>query len=120
MDDRELLELAAKEAGVLGRFIELLPEDGYQAYSCGIGNARVIIPLWNPLINDGDAFRLALAINACIVIDSEMRWCGIHLAGERGKYDLLENFGDDPSRATRRAIVRAAAEIGQRMKEDQA
>jgi hypothetical protein len=69
---------------------------------------------WNPLTDDGDALRLAVKIPACIVVDNEMKWCGVHFHGERGKYEFVEHFGNDPAAATRRAIVRAAAEIGRR------
>ena len=108
MIDRELLELAAKAAGHKLRWVE----DGW-----GVDRPRIVVghslARWNPLEDDGDALRLAVAIPACIVIDNDMMLCGVHLNGNRGKYDIGQVFvGLDPAAATRRAIVRAAAAIG--------
>jgi hypothetical protein len=109
MNDKELLELAlaAKAAG----------------YEYEVDNGRIFLLHhrnaaryeWCPLYDDGDALRLAACIPACVVIDNDMQWCVVHLNGERGKYELVERFGSDPCAATRRAIVRAAAEIGRSM-----
>lgn len=56
-------------------------------------------PNWNPLTDDGDALRLA--VNLAISID-------------KAKTDYFASGGDfsDPYAFTRRAIVRAAYEIG--------
>jgi hypothetical protein len=61
-----------------------------------------------PLSSDGDALRLAVKLRLevqyyCQSVDDEevSDCCG-----------YLEPTGDDPCAATRRAIVRAAAEIG--------
>ena len=112
MEDRELLEMAAKAAGyqVDTGFADCPLIFGEDA---GHDGPRE----WNPLEDDGDALRLAAVIPACVVIDGDMKWCGVHLHGSRGKYDLVEPMGDDPCAATRRAIVRAAAEIGKKMEE---
>lgn len=117
MDDRELLELAAKAAGVEGEWCEFHGmEVGQDAF--GVGNPRVHRwgdKLWNPLTDDGDALRLAATL-------------GIHFQGHKSypfcvaQYDLngqsvwikQENNGDIYA-ATRRAVVRAAAEIGRSM-----
>ena len=77
---------------------------------------------WNPLINDGDALRLAvlmgradrLGIQIHIVEpfdgDTDPYTC---VDAERfGEFDICH--GDDPFGATRRAIVEAAAAIGSR------
>ena len=103
--DRELLELAAKAAGVDG-LIKGTADGAVWLFRDDNGSP------WNPLTDDGDALRLAACIPACVVIDNDMQWCGVHLNGERGKYEFVERFGSDPCAATRRAIVRAAAEIG--------
>ena len=92
MTDRELLELAAKAAGL-----------------------EVVTPTmlkygqWNPLTDDGDALRLAVKLR--------IRFAGM---GERacafiGLREFWEDEGSDPYAATRRAITRAAAEIGKAM-----
>jgi len=110
MQDRELLELAAKAAGIVGVWHE-------RGQCIHVTNcAGMSDTWWRPLEDDGDALRLAVAIPACIVIDNDMQWCGVHLNGNRGKYDLGQAFvGLDAAAATRRAIVRAAAEIGKNL-----
>lgn len=98
--DRELLELAAKAAGI--------PHSvGGDLWS----NARGLP--WIPLIDDGDALRLAvklkLNVNGCGAGASATAFVGKDIAVAEPHY------GDDPERATRRAIVRAAAAIGELM-----
>lgn len=94
MTDRELLELAAKAAGVEGRIRQFqLP---YRSeIHIGIGKHR-----WNPLTDDGDALRLAVKIGW---LPDRVEFAGLAMS-------------HDPYAATRRAIVRAAAEIGRAMK----
>jgi hypothetical protein len=86
--DRELLELAAKAAGIENYtmsghavFVETGAKRGASGY------------YWNPLTDDGSALRLAV------------------LLGLNG-YRVSPDEAFDPFDATRRAIVRAAAEIG--------
>jgi hypothetical protein len=89
MTDRELLELAAKVAEI--------EYDGIAAKD--IYSGHYVIP-WNPLTDDGDALRLAVKLN--VPLD------GFTIAPSE--------WMNDPYAATRRAIVRAAAEIGKGMK----
>lgn len=102
MTDRELLELAAKAAGIEIKYNYL----GTQDARCA----------WYPLDDDGDALRLAVKLGIavqCHLHDGE----GYALAGAGeipNAVDIRPN--DDPYAATRRAIVRAAAEIGRAMK----
>ena len=97
MIDRELLELAAKAAGVA-------------TFDYG---DMVFTDLWNPLTDDGDALRLAVKLE----IDIAYRANKVTALPCIQTQDLItESFGDDPYAATRRAIVRAAAEIGKGMK----
>ena len=93
MNDRELLELAAKAAGE--PYFEHAPEGGLY-----LSNGDD----WNPLEDDGDALRLAVKLNMSIAVGVAMGD-----AGASTEFDLSDN---DPYAATRRAIVRAAAEIG--------
>jgi hypothetical protein len=90
MTDRELLEAAAKAAG-----IELTGDD--QAAWLNRSSYG-----WNPLTDDGDAFRLAVKLNL---------WEAV-----RDGYQHADSLDGDPQAATRRAITRAAAEIGRTMK----
>ena len=102
MNDRELLELAAKAAG-----IELFWHSGW--------NLLVIERThraWNPLTDDGDALRLAVKLRIEIIPDLQVNEVlTAFMVGSYG-YNTAEEIGTDPLAATRRAIVRAAAEIG--------
>ena len=106
MNDRELLEAAAKAAGIRGLWVDV---------GLNIGSdANPII--WNPLTDDGDALRLAVKLRIDVFFHAS-RVEG-HVAGGRippVRAIEREDYGDDPLAATRRAIVRAAAEIGRNM-----
>lgn len=111
MTDRELLELAAKAAGM---HANQWAERGELVHSKGgwvqfYGYGQVVI--WNPLTDDGDALRLAVKLRLDIV---DFKGTVIVKWGEPGQIyrHHTEALGDDPYAATRRAIVRAAAEIG--------
>ena len=123
MSDRELLELAAKAAGIAAfSFVEHVkdydaPHYGAQALQVGSSSYET----WNPIINDGDALRLAVKL--CIRLNREIN-CGCDIVEAIGPEDdnmgchcSTESIEGDPYAATRRAIVRAAAEIGRQMKE---
>lgn len=116
--DRELLELAAKAAGVKAEWVDTPHEQcfkvPYQSTDGLIGGWKV----WNPLTDDGDALRLAVKMSQrpggiAILLNSRFDSSMFatvytdehHLAGQ-------EYMGDNAGEATRRAIVRAAAEIG--------
>jgi hypothetical protein len=110
LSDRKLLELAAKAAGIKGHFVEKCPEAGHPIYSCGISRGAVT-PLWNPLTDDGDALRLAVKLGIDIMVDRENgSTCTSFMFGEAG-LNTFENWPPEMA-ATRRAIVRAAAQIG--------
>lgn len=99
--DRELLELAAKAA-------ELPVEwdgDGFVIATKFRGCLTNYDP-WNPLIDDGDALRLAVTLKITPHIDGNLT------DAESTEGFATEAHLDDPYAATRRAIVRAAAEIG--------
>jgi len=110
MKDRELLELAAKAAGVDGTWHEVYgTEVGQDA--CGI--SAVAAPrwsdnLWNPLTDDGDALRLAVRLRLHVRVCRHSVLVEMRELGD----DIHIRLGTDPYSATRRAIVRAAASIG--------
>ena len=98
--DRDLLEMAAKAAGLKSpRFIE------NTSWGTGIshGEGDAIYLVWNPITDDGDALRLAVKLR---LLWDEMELFDLH----------FETDSKDPYAATRLAIVRAAAEIGKEMK----
>lgn len=119
MNDRELLELAAKAAGAE---YEVDADDyGIWLHSAIGGQSGA----WDPLTDDGDALRLAVKLGLWITIDDEQEMTADAIKavsgsnGERPKH-FTERFKypqyGDRYVATRRAIVRAAAEIGRAMK----
>lgn len=69
---------------------------------------------WNPLTNDGDALRLAVKLK----IDIHQRVAEPRVAAIAAMQSpKIESVADEKQRlaATRRAIVRTAAEIGRAM-----
>lgn len=107
MTDRELLELAAKAAG-----IEIHPDNIDSPIESII---TVEEWWWNPLTNDGDALRLAAKLWICIDTEGESICASIYRAHPKDCIHAHERDFDDLSAALRRAIVRAAAELGRTM-----
>jgi hypothetical protein len=101
MTDKELLELAAKAAGI----------DIFCWAGRDVGSfTPVVMPdalTWNPLTDDGDALRLAVKLNLFNTRSKGYEWPDA---------ELFARHEGDPYEATRRAITRAAAEIGKGMK----
>ena len=90
MTDRELLEKAAKAAGYGVEVVSSREQDGTVSFYM-----KPDLLWWNPLIDDGDAFRLAVKLDLWAeVIQDGYMWTGP---------------GIDPYAATRLAITRAAA-----------
>lgn len=111
MTDRELLELAAKAAGIdIGWRLDVATlNDGQDGRNIA----------WNPLIDDGDALRLAVKLGMNIALippNISNAFCEVAASfdGDSGwpSVRTQEAHNDDPYAATRRAIVRAAASIG--------
>ena len=106
MTDRELLESAAKAAGIK---VE---------WHMGCGDALSYVErnasqrlFWNPLTDDGDALRLAVHLRITPHIDGSMTEAETAPQVDGGFFADAPNGA--PSAATRRAIVRAAAAMGQ-------
>lgn len=101
MTDRELLELAAKAAGI---------EYETDGFIKGTNRNK-----FNPLTDDGDALRLAVKFRLCAGFayggDKHPDWsygyCGV----------TQVPFNGDEAATVRLAIVRAVAAIGMAMKE---
>ncbi|MFG0381088.1 hypothetical protein ACF8C6_09005 [Pseudomonas sp. zbq_18] len=114
MEDRELLELAAKAAGEVGEYRteEIHTSIGWEKISAihrpdGDG-------WWNPLTDDGDALRLAVALNLQVTPGT---YRGDEASAFRAGYGEAHeyvHYQQDLAAALRRAIVRVAAEIGKR------
>lgn len=108
MTDLELLELAAKAAGI-----------GIQITPAGLPWLASGKRPWNPLADDGDALRLAVKLRMVVDTDYNGGANAGNAAVDFGEpeYGYQEGQGKiDHYAATRRAIVRAAAEIGKGMK----
>lgn len=99
MNDRELLELAAKAIG-LDVCREAVHTDEYLL----IGTGRGDLWRWEPMIDDGQALRLAVKIG--------LEECLPYI---EGALDAARIDGKCELSSVRRAIVRAAAEIGRRI-----
>ena len=100
--DRELLELAARAAGIETH--GAMRADWLNGHST----------YWNPLTDDGDALRLAVKLELDILrfpAFGEAQVCS-----QDGVAAEAESTSTCPCAATRRAIVRAAAAIGEAMK----
>jgi hypothetical protein len=98
--DRELLELAAKAAdeGIVFYGECLRAQTGRE---------------WNPLVDDGDALRLAVKLNIDFrAYGSSVRSLVLDVVRQKVIASFDEIVTDDPYASTRRAIVRAAAQIG--------
>lgn len=95
--DRELLELAAKAAG-------------YREAGINEPYTDWLLENWNPLESDGDALRLALKLRLIV------RCYDGSVIVDGGGIDVEEHDLSNYNAATRRAITRAAAAIGEAMK----
>ena len=126
MEDRELLELAAKAGAVDASW--LCPDDKIEEHANNLAQTEGMwlkgargpdnSAHWNPLLNDGDAMRLAAKLRMEIDHNhpaDERPWISVRAQGARNC--SVEEFDDECNRIgyARRAIVRAAAEIGRSM-----
>lgn len=106
--DRELLLLAAKACGYTLVWGENYIVDGENIDCTDMPYVRSNQQdesdwYWNPLEDDGDALRLAVKTGVMRGRGFDNAWNAMYAVGQLPK---------DPCEAYRRAIVRAAAEIG--------
>ena len=108
--DRELLELAARASGLLLCGYSWIGENEGDDECEILESAFVkrhpeqeLASKWNPLTDDGDAFRLMVALR--LWRDDPDICC----------VERVEDHNGDELSATRRAIVRAAAALWERM-----
>lgn len=104
MTDRELLELAAKAAGIRLHVWGTAGEENFADMDKNPSSR------WNPLTDDGDALRLAVKLGLIVNSPSNNLMPAEVMFFDVVVQQPVEN--EDPYTATRRAIVRAAAEIG--------
>ena len=101
MTDRELLEAAARAAGI---------EVWWNGRTCFVLKTKVATHEWNPLTSDADALRLAVKLR----LNLSLARTGIKVFHDDKpciKAGGWESRADE-NEVVRRAIVRAAAEIG--------
>ena len=109
--DKELLELAAKAAGI----VLLDWNDGWAGFD-GAAWRTADKKLWNPITDDGDALRLAVKLGISLVfLYSQLE--GGFKRGVSARYMEIycEEWSADIGASTRLAITGAAAEIGREM-----
>ena len=124
MTDRELLELAAKAAEVKGGF-EQDPAYKWQERERWVipynNNGLMTGVVWNPLDDDGDALRLAVRLGLVVHVWDDADMASVAKTLPDGEdpppdgdawHSADAHACGDIYAATRRAIVRAAAEIG--------
>ena len=98
MTDKELLEFAAKAIGLKLRYNYIGGRDANQP--------------WDPLNDDGDALRLAVNLGICFGPNFDEDTA---VAFGREGRNICEEYECDKYAATRRAITRAAAQVGEAM-----
>lgn len=104
MNDRELLELAAKAAGMPPEWRGIIKIETDH-------NPRQ----WNPLTDDGDALRLAVRLDISLRLDGDELTGIAHWIRGGKTYRVVGNYRTGHPDAARLLIVRAAAEIGRAM-----
>lgn len=106
MSDEKLLRLAAKAAGY-----DDINHDASGLYRV-IGeheDGTLCMVQFNPLTDDGDALRLAVKLGLYVFIDNDK------VSVDAPTVTVAESFKLCQYAATRRAIVRAAAAIGEKL-----
>ena len=111
-DTKELLELAAKAAGLTN--LTYCPAWKCMAEFVKQGDYYKWETYWNPLRDDSDALHLVVLLDLDIIHVVAPTGAKVVLVSceKRFKGWFEEVLGDDQLAAIRRAIVRAAAEIG--------
>ena len=102
--DRGLLELAGRAIGA----VHVEDVDGENWVNLHFADGSTIYH-WNPLLHGDDAFNLAVDID--LDVFQAVTYREAQVAGAL-QSTIFEPWGGDKRAATRRAIVRAAAEIG--------
>jgi len=109
--DRELIEMAAKAAGVEGEWEDHPQINGRDASGIYIEGHTF---LWNPLASNDDALKLLVTCGVDLDCGPDYISAYVWDFAENRSIvkDITEQFGGDKLAAYRRAITRAAAAIG--------
>lgn len=120
MNDKELLMMAAKAASLKCKWFKVKKWQikGNCKICCGhedVFGTHHAKP-WNPLKDDGAALRLAVKLRMDINISHRTNEVIVFTMTEKiNRVDEIWGEDVDEYAATRRAIVRAAAEIGSKL-----
>lgn len=121
MENKELLTYAAKAANYTLKkwcsekenefFIALLPVEGQETNYPEIFSEEY----WNPLLDSGDALKLATRIGFDITIDNNELWVSIYY---KNKNNFIQSYSTpyeigNVNIAIRKAITTLAAKIGE-------
>lgn len=106
--DRELMELAAKAAGI--EIVRWNNSGCVPMIALKMGDLTYDVKAWNPLVDGNDALCLAVKLGIWIHPGEQDEY--VEVVGVSAVY---EPPGSNREAATRRAIVRATAEIGRAM-----
>ena len=114
MTDREMLELAAKAAGIR------LEWDGSPAAWLPIYYEGKTYDVWDPRKDDGESRRLAVRLHLVVgCYESYASACGTYTPdSDEVPPEMVvwhSEVGGDAAEAARLAVLRAAAEIGRKM-----
>lgn len=102
MTDRELLEFAAKAAGIAGFWVDV-----------GLNTGSDASPMiWDPRNDDGDCARMEAALGIHVTWHSDGVVCGKRIWQETA---MFEDHNGDRQAARRIASLRIAAAIGKAM-----
>lgn len=124
MTDQELIELAAKAVGIKGEWVrDTAFIQARYSFNVPYDNHGMMTSIeWNPLREDSDAMRLAINLGMnLMMLPASLKYgfctVGVGFSNESGspRITISENYNQGPYKAVRRAIVRAAAEIGRKM-----
>lgn len=117
--DRELLEAAARAAGIDAKWRDADINLGRFEGAMYVGLGSYTPQCWSPLTDDGDALRLLVSTDIEVFRGNDEGpsvFAGYWT--KSGRWDVMtrhyvsEPIGSNKLAATRRAIVRAAAALG--------
>lgn len=105
MTDFELLQRAAKAAGLLAQNRVAVVDGDDRLLGIKVrATERDRYRLWNPLASDGDALRLMVSLHLGVAAFDDR--ANVY---DGRRVDVLVHHDGDAAAATRRAIVQAAA-----------
>ena len=121
MTDMDLCFLAAKAVGIKDAVWDA--EENCIQYGFVVHkHYGKCFNVWSPLLDNGDAFNLAvdLELDVVCIIRSKSPYSHAETIDESAAATVFHKYATDKYAATRRAIVLAAAEIGKLLKDAEA